>query len=370
MIMDTTIQDERCGWQSASNAEADNLCAGRHLAQRGIADETSADAASGNKIHEWLADPASVKLPVLTGDEEQTFDLCRKIEEEILDQVFPKTFNIPCHRENRLWTDVDGLKYSGKPDAVYVCGLIGLILDYKTGRNEVAKASSNLQLRDLAVLASETYSLKKVFVAVIQPWVTMTPQVCEYDLKDLVIARSQMESRIIASNAPDAKRTPGEKQCRYCRAKAQCPEAHELALMPAMTAMPEGITPAAIAATLTADNLAAFLDRATFAENVIDACRTEAKRRLTEGESVPGYALKEGSKRESITDANTCWTRACSRGVTVEQFMGSVTIAKGKLKDAVKNATGFKGKTLDADVALILEGITEEKQSASSLVKI
>lgn len=359
--------DERGGWTSASNAEADGLCAGRHQAQRGLSEVASDDATSGNRIHALLA--SEIPADGLTDDEVDCADKCRQIEEKLLAEVYPRTLNIPCHRERRLWTEVDGFKHSGKPDALYISNRVGLLVDYKTGRNEVAEASSNLQLRDLAVMAAETHGLESVIVAVIQPWVTMNPDVCEYSQTDLVIARSQMESRIISSNAPNATRTPSEAACKYCKAKAICPEARELALTPPMSAMPEGITPEAIAATLTADTLAKFLDRASFAEKVIDACRDEAKRRIAEGESIPGYKLKDGAIRENITDAQECWRRVCSRGVNVDQFMATVTIAKGKLKDLVKSATRLKGKDLETDLSIILDGITEQKQSEPSLVK-
>lgn len=368
--MQNNTTDERQGFTSASNAEADFLCPGRHHAQRNLPDTTTEDAAIGNRVHAVLAGE-EIYTHQLSADEQDLVEKCQAIESEIVPKIFGDIdgSKIKIVREQRLWSDFGGFKHSGKPDAVYIFGKVGLVIDYKTGRNEVAESTRNLQLCDLAVLAAIEYALDEVHVAIIQPWATMTPEVCRYSKKDLNIALAEMEARIVASNAANAPRIPGEKQCQYCKAKAFCPEARETALTPPMRNTPEVTTAEAIAATLTSETLSQFLDRASFAEKVIDACRDEAKRRLTEGEQVPGYRLKDGAVRESITNAQECFNRCASKGVKVEDFMQTVTIAKGKLKDALKAATGEKGKALDATLAEVLTGITEEKQASPGLVK-
>ena len=50
--------------------------------------------------------------------------------------------------------------------------------------------------------------------------------------------------------------------------------------------------------------------------------------------------------------------------------MACVSVTKGKLKDAVKAATGEKGRTLDARMEAILVGCTETKAAAPSLAKV
>lgn len=368
-MKNTIITDERKGCTSASAAEADALCQGRHRAQIGLPETTSDDAASGNRIHAHLAG----EQVALSDDELDLAEKCWQVEKELVQKIFGDNLdNAKIYREQRLWSDFGGFKHSGKPDLVYVVGKVGAVLDYKTGRNEVAESPRNLQLRDLAVLAAIEYQLDEVHVAIIQPWATMKPEVCCYTKRDLILALGEMEARIVASNAPNAPRTPGEVQCKYCKAKAVCPEARQVAITPPANAVGliPPIDPVKIDLELSCEDLGAFLDKATIAESIIDACREEAKRRLTEGEAIPGYTLKAGATRESITDAQECFNRCAAKGVTLDAFMGAVTIAKGKLKDAVKSATGDKGKALDATLAQILDGITEEKQAAPSLVKI
>jgi hypothetical protein len=164
-------------------------------------------------------------------------------------------------------------------------------------------------------------------------------------------------------------RTPSESACKYCKGKPYCPEARELAVAGPLTNTPEGITPDAIAATLTNQTLAAFLDRAAQAEAVIEACRSEARRRLAEGEAVDGWTLKEGSVRESITNSEMVASRFLELG-SYEQLAPAITLNKTKLKDALKTATGTKGKKLDAKLTALLDGCTEQKASQPTLTRI
>lgn len=359
------MTNERGIWTSASAAEADALCPGRHRAQRDLPETTSADAQLGNRVHAALAG----ELIAIDDEEFQLVEKCRNVEDWLINQLFSDTPET--YRERRYWIDCGEYRHSGKPDAVHIVRNVALVVDFKTGRNEVADSPRNLQLRDLAVLAAVEHKLETVHVAIIQPWVTMKPEVCTYSKQDLIFALNEMEARVIASNQPNAPRFAGDKQCKYCKAKSVCPEAREMALaIPAQGAayvQPLGAN--AIALSLSNEVLAAFLDKASVAESVIQSCRDEAKRRIESGATIPGYRLKEGAKRETITDAQECFNRCSAIGVPLANFMDAITVSKGKLKEAVKLATGNKGKALDSTLSDILNGIVETKQAAPVLAK-
>ena len=140
-------------------------------------------------------------------------------------------------------------------------------------------------------------------------------------------------------------------------------------MAPPLTNLPVGVTPDAIAATLTNDTLAAFLNRASQAEAVIDACRAEARRRIAEGEAIEGWTLKEGSVRETITDSEKVASRFLELG-TYEQLSPAITLNKTKLKDALKVATGTKGRDLESKLSALLDGCTESKSGQPTLTKI
>lgn len=358
------MSDERNGLPSASSMERYMLCPGSYAAECGLPETTSDDAETGNRIHAALA--GETVTPPLTDDEERTMEACRSQATALLDTLLPHRDEM--HLERRYWW---GNQWSGKPDLVALdcISAEGLIIDYKTGRGEVASAEGNMQLRALAVLVAEEHKLERVTVAIVQP-LAGPPSVCLYSANDLRTARKEVLSIIDAIHGPDAPRIPSAKACQYCKAKATCPEAREASLQMPMANIPQGTTPSAIAATLTAETLSDFLRRAEFAAKVIEACRDEAKRRLEEGETVPGWTLKPGAERETITDPTAVYNRAAAVGVNSEAFMACVNITKTKLKDAVKTATGDKGKALDARMESILAGCTETKQAAPSLAKV
>ena len=364
--------DERHNLPSASAASRYAACLGSYDLERQVAEvESSGDAAIGNRIHAALA---LETVNDLTTDETWIIDRCREQEAELVANTFGG-YETNCFREKRLWSlDADGNKlWSGKPDVIYTAEVQGnqwgLIIDYKSGRGAVEDASQNLQLRCLVALLDESwgFTMDRITVAIIQP-LAGYPSVSSYqhqDIHDAIVESSELMSSVKKRGQP---RTPSESACKYCKGKPYCSEARELAVAPPLTDTPAGITPDAIAATLTNQTLAAFLDRAAQAEAVIEACRSEARRRLAEGDAIEGWTLKEGSVRESITDSEKVASRFLELG-TYEQLAPAITLNKAKLKEAIKTATVFKGQQLTAKLDTLLDGCTESKTSQPTLTK-
>jgi len=364
--MKSQPSDERGIWTSASAAEADSLCAGRHLAQRGLPEgEKSADADSGTRIHSVLE--GNGDEVGLSFDEYETKTKCSEIEGALLDATFSGIKPTKIIREQRLWIDFDRIWHSGKADAIAIIGDTALIWDYKTGRNEATESPRNLQLRDLAVLVAVNYNVRIIHAAIIQPWATMTPEVCTYSKTDLVLALTEMENRVLASNDPKSARTPGDKQCKYCRARSTCPEF--MAVSEAV--ITDGVSPELVAnsiKTIASDKLGKFLALVRLAE---ETATDEVRRRLDAGESVQGWVIKPGRETEKITDAQTVFNRALAAGIPQDKFVSDcITVGKTALKTALKTATGAKGKALDAQLETLLDGATETKVSSPILTKL
>jgi CRISPR/Cas system-associated exonuclease Cas4 (RecB family) len=361
------MNNERQKLPSASSAQRYATCPGSFLLEQQAPDEpTGEDAEIGNRVHAWLAEEEIQ----LEDDDLYLANQCLTHEQDLVRTVFghaPKRVI----REHRIWAFDRNLhkSWSGKPDAVYIDGHSGLVIDYKTGRGDVEQAASNLQLRALAVLAFSFYGLRQITVAIIQP-LAGQPTHCTYSLADLIQAEKEIDAIMLAVRQPGQPRNPSVEACKYCKAKAICPEARESALLPALSNLPENITPDAIAATLTGPTLGQFLERAKLAESVIEACRNEAKRRLSEGQQVEGWTLRPGATRETITLPETVFSRFLAANGSYAEFMKSVKITKSGLKDALRNATGKKGKELDAKLESILSGCTESKASEAILTQI
>jgi hypothetical protein len=372
MTTQPDIIDERGGFTSASNAEYDLLCQGRHLAQKGkTAGPESADASHGRLIHDALRTGDTSKLSI---EQHDIYESCVTIENKLLMELFPEMAHskeqIKAWREERLWVTITatGHKHSAKPDVVYRFGQRALIIEYKTLAGEIPESPKNQQLRDQAVLVSGNKIVSDIAVAVIQPLVTHSPEVCYYAREDLKRAETEMFARVNASHDPTAKRTAGEAQCKFCLARNECADYQKFAgsMVPHMLSLLDVPVVA-----WSPDQRAMFLDKAKVAQKWLDETQSEMKRLMAEDpHAVTGYILKPGVIRESVTNAQGVYERFSELGGTAEQFLQTVTVKKGELKEQLSAVTKKKGKELNSMMSTLLEGMVEAKQTAPTIEKV
>lgn len=377
------IDQERQGWTSASNALADSLCPGRHMAQAGLPDVETKYATSGSRVHLALADPTAVEVTQnFTPAERDIYEACREVEKAKVLEFFPDSGQesgpdrrMKVFREHRYWCTFQGpdgrtYKHSGKLDVLYRQSLRALIVEYKTLPGDVPDSPRNLQLRDQMELAwGNLVTVEEIGVVVVQPLVTRDPQICVYRPADRLVAQRQMFERIVASNQPDAPRIAGDVQCNYCKAKLQCAAYQKFAsqmappaLLPVLEVPIASWTPQQRSQVMNA--LKAF-------EKFSDEIKEHIKTGLgSDPEFCPGWTLKPGAMRESISDPQKCFERFAALGGKLEQFMESVNVGKMALKAAVQSATGTKGKALEKKMAELLDGIVEQSRTAPSLKKV
>lgn len=363
--------DERKGGTSASNALADSLCQGRHLACRNLPDNTSDDATFGTTVHAALAKGSDEGLTV---EQQDIYESCQLIESKLVDQCFgPDKAKAKVFTEQRFWVRIDTkdghgrYEHSGKADKVYRHESRGLIVEYKTLAGEQQESAENMQLRDNVVLAARSLVLQEVMAVVIQPLVTHSPTPVLYDKESIKQAEEDMFARVRASNNPASLRVAGEVQCKFCKFKPQCPEyaAWSVSLLPATVSLPD--SPVAV---WTPEQMALFCDRKGAVQKWMDDCEQAIKDAL-EGnpDAVPGYCLKPGAIKESVSNPQELFNRFSAEGGTLELYMSCVSIAKGKLETAVRDVTKAKGKSLASKVDKLLEGLTTSKQNSPSIAK-
>jgi len=364
------ISDERERLPSASGMERLALCPGSFLLEYDHGEKTTSDdAALGNRIHDWLA----WRKVALTPEEQEIADACDTQANQLMTDWLGTggPSKVEIIREQRLWArDADGLErvWSGKPDAVIIAEdpatgtRRALVIDYKTGRGDVTQAAGNMQLRALAVLVAEEFVATSIRVAIVQP-LAGCPTVCDYDDIALAVAKVEIDAIVKRATAPGQERKPSPSACKYCSAKAACPEGRRL-----VTALAEPIPRSFGAMLLTPEEMAGFLHAARAAEAIIESVRDKARRMLEADEkAIPGWRLKPGVARESITNPQLVFDRVAALGATPERFLGAVTVAKGKLESIVRELTGEKGKGLKARMDDILDGAAETKHAAPSL---
>lgn len=203
----------------------------------------------------------------------------------------------------------------GTADAVILAGEELVIVDLKYGRGVRVDAEANDQLGIYAMAALDEYGFlgdfKQVRVVIVQPRLDHTSEwvVQVSGPRSLEVYRANVEPRAAQARAciglsvaevAAEMLEPGEKQCRFCRAKATCPalaaevqqqvgaDFEDLAAgdKSAHEAMPQA----------TDDVLGLHMQAVDMVEAWCKAVRAEVETRLLAGRSVAGFKLVEGRR--------------------------------------------------------------------------
>jgi Protein of unknown function (DUF2800) len=361
------FDEEREDLPSASHIESFFLCPGKYNAEKGLPSIQNEDADRGTRIHDYLAGK-DIKLDKEEQNiADQCFDQARTIaidwralvqeggiEKEDIFQFF----------ETRYWMEDASLErqLSGKVDVVMLAGKAisnALIIDYKTGRNDAVESARNEQLRTLAILLWGEYpTLKEIRVGIVQPLVSSIPEVCDYDETTINIGYRRLITHLEHIKTPNARRVPGERQCKYCKAKLVCPEAKQVMLF-----IPE------VNKEITAYEMSDLLDRATIAQQIVDAIKNKGKEMAIAGIEIPGYSLKKGNERRIITDAKVAYN-ALKDYVDESEFRECCSITIGKLEDVLSPKLSLKGNKLKDKVNALLNNCMKIEENAPSLKRL
>jgi hypothetical protein len=365
------MNDDRLGLPSASGMHRIVACPGSFLAEQAAGPDATdtTDADHGTRIHDALAgriDPATLSV-----QEFSTYERCKEQRDELVAKYLSPLDGTETiiRDDRRLWIFA-GLQRvcSAKPDEVIIQGQRALVLDYKTLSGDHEPAPGNWQLRTIvAAVYDENSEMCSIVAAIIQP-LRGAPSVVEYDFDAIEESHSEIIARSIGAMRDGNARRPFASACRWCRARGtkECPES--LAVVPMLAVERPRVGGELV---MHPEEIARFLDLAPVAEAVIEAVRAKAKRALeTAPDLIPGWKLKPGDVRETITDPATVFANCSRMGVTEADFMAAVKVTKSGLKDVFKAKTGAKGKALDAIVNQVTEGCTESKQASPSLVRV
>lgn len=202
------------------------------------------------------------------------------------------------------------------------------VIDLKFGRGVEVDAERNPQMMMYALGAMEKFpgTYKTVRMTIVQPrsgdgkpkeWSCPASEVLEFGAKvkraassvwaaidlyqQIVDAGMPVDSEIFQSWA-DQYLLVGDKQCKFCRAKARCPRI--AATVEGMTAVefdnPEQVELPVVVEEVPNQHpnadLAAKMDKCDLIEGWIKAVRAEVERELIEGRDVPGYKLVQGKR--------------------------------------------------------------------------
>lgn len=369
---DNGKQDPRMGRTSASNAAADELCAGRHKVQQAarevLGEKSTPDAEFGQAIHNALAaqDPSG-----LDAEQLKTYEMCQAVESDILARYFSSDAMEAMQkvwRHRRLWGIFGGHEHSGELDVVYRLGPKALIIEYKCLFGDIESSPKNKQLRDQAVLAWKHFlTLEEIAVAVDQPHLTLKPDICIYRKPDLEQAEKEMTARIIRSNSASPARTPGELQCGFCDGKMLCKEYQLWAA--SKLPMKQCLLEDPVAAWKT-EQWVAFCDGMSIAQKWLNMAKEEAKKKLkADPNSIPGFFLTEGRTQRTVVKVNELYARFEKLGGKLENFHNCIDVVLGRLEKELRAVTNAKGKGLEKAMDAILSGLIEETKTEGSIAR-
>lgn len=186
-----------------------------------------------------------------------------------------------------------------------------LVADLKTGRGVQVDAENNeqgmlyaggklLEMDDLGI------EIETIDIVISQPRVNSAPSVWKLtraELEAWLTGRARQGATSVqmgeqsagAAGWEDTFLKPGEKQCRFCRAKATCPAlraevADVVGFAQDITDAFEPVVPD------KQDLLAVCMSKVDLIEDWLKAVRAEVERRLLAGAPVPGYKLVQGKQ--------------------------------------------------------------------------
>ena len=214
---------------------------------------------------------------------------------------------------------------TGTSDAIIIHPDRITVIDLKYGMGVKVDATENEQLQLYALGALHDYSVlgdfQEIVMVVHQPRLN---HVSEWSIPAAKLEAFRENARLAAIEALDNREprlNPGEKQCRFCKAKATCPALRaEISDTVGGIASPSDFADLAVAEE---DDLSQAMARVELVEHWCKAIRAEVERRLLAGQPVAGFKLVEGRR------GNRAW----SDEAEVEKLFKSFRFKKDEMYD-------------------------------------
>ena len=205
----------------------------------------------------------------------------------------------------------------GTADVTIILSNIIKVYDYKNGYTHVeVKDNTQLLLYAIGALAEMTpedrREIKFVEIGVLQPNGADQDnpnRTMVYSITDMYAWVTWFKERAAATDDPNASLTPGENQCRWCRAKPTCPALGKQAIT-SLAAEAFKDVPHRIyrdPKELTLEEVGVILDNADQIIAFVKAVMGHAQDELKAGRKVPGQKLVRGKRGNSVFNEDNEW---------------------------------------------------------------
>lgn len=362
-----TNDEERLGLPSASAAPRLANCPGSWLMEKNQPQLTKyADSAdSGTRIHEWLSGKRGVEL---SPPEKRTAERLEKAHVRYVDEwlktMEPGTEADVSSVEER-WFLHAGITpvTSGKWDVIISAGAHHIVLDFKTGWQELPPLPHNLQLRVYALLVYQKYpEAETITVGIVREGDDESEKLWmfTYTRPDLEAAWFWWQNVLNAVFSENPPLVSGE-HCVFCKAQYTCQA--RITALTAFRASNQLDRPISETwATTHPDRKAALFKAWKAAEKVGESIEEAVKADLKAGLEIPGLSIgKTTSGGFDVDDPQDAYKRFCEAGGTHAEFMACVKVSFSQLRDTMQPKKGWKVKDATTEMKGVLAGGVTEK---------
>jgi hypothetical protein len=215
------------------------------------------------------------------------------------------------------------------------------IVDFKYGKGVQVYVQDNPQPLLYGLGAFYEFSLvmdiKKIRMSIVQPRLDHIDE-WEISVTDLLKFGEKARQAAEATTDPKAPRVPGEKQCKFCKAKATCPALYKLTTETLLADF-EQIDEAPQPHKLTEEQMRKALENRIMIEAWLLSVENFAKERIASGKGFPGFKLVEGRSTRHWSDDGLA-------GDILEYHLGEAAFTKKMISPA--QAEKLIGKTKKA----------------------
>ena len=314
-------------------------CSGKIKAEEGIPDKESSFAAEGSEAHDLVDVALKKNIDVK--------DLNHESSKEMIDYCqtyvnYVRALGGEQEYEQEVSYDKWVPGGFGTADAIVVKDNTITIVDFKYGKGVKVFAENNPQgmLYALGALNERAVfqDFKEVVIVIHQP---RLDHLSEWAIlpEKLYAWAEWVKERAALCLEPDAPRTPGEKQCQWCRAKATCPELqtkteHALMVQFEDMSVKTPLTPQ----KLTEQDLQFVMHNKSLIESWLKSVESHVKGLIESGHGFPGWKMVAGR-------SNRKWADDGDAAKTLTTLLGEDAYVKKLLTaPAAEKLLGKEGK--------------------------
>jgi hypothetical protein len=199
-----------------------------------------------------------------------------------------------------------------------------------------------------------------------------------YDPEQIEASREEIAGILAKSAKPNAKLVAGEEQCRYCRAKLDCPAFQKTLTVPVMAMRPKQDLSVSAREAYLEKRLSELSDAQL--EKFVIACSLagmakplaldEARKRIAAG-GFPKYKLsKPAVNREIVDPQRAIALLEIGNVATREAILAFCTIPLGKLEETYRKAhPGLTWNEAREKIGKVLASVIETTEQKPKVLK-